>query len=462
MVDGSEPQSTNSSYMFGLTSYRFLSAAILGFVSSIAQANLSDAWYVGGGYASSQLFPRAEDNSVSRLEEVGTGATFFVGRDFDDRSSGQLQLYSLGDVVFDDTTIASYNAADASFLYRFYDSRDNRGDRVFGTSVYGRFGLGFLDRDTEVILSTNSAGNVYFGLAAGLETYLTRTFALRAELIYHDSDAVSGNISLVTRFGQSLGSGIQYLPANDPNRPPSLPTRTQNELPRTVTPAATSIPQAIPLPSTGIDYRVGNEVSRNGEPRVPNGSPSDRSKQLPEVAVMTRTPPSEYRDSLNSENIYQQQNYQSPLPSSTARTDSDRDGVFDEVDSCLGSALNSTVDATGCSPFARIAQKIQFVDNSTLPLSSVVPALNELAAIMMRNVNLRIELAAHSDNLGNAQQKSSLTRQRLRAIGIYLVQRGISQDRLVLRSYGSKRPVFDNNSEAGRRANNRIEITEQP
>ena len=77
-------------------------------------------------------------------------------------------------------------------------------------------------------------------------------------------------------------------------------------------------------------------------------------------------------------------------------------------------------------------------------------------------MNTRVELAAHSDNAGDPQQKSLLTRQRLRAIGIYLVQRGISQDRLLLRSFGSKRPVFDNNSEAGRRANNRIEITEQP
>ncbi len=73
-----------------------------------------------------------------------------------------------------------------------------------------------------------------------------------------------------------------------------------------------------------------------------------------------------------------------------------------------------------------------------------------------------IELVAHTDNLGTEAEQSELTRQRLRSIGVYLVRHGISQDRLLLRSYGGSRPVFDNSTTEGRRRNNRIEVFENP
>ncbi len=445
--------------MFRQLSINLVSASLLACLAVPATADLGDQWYVGAGYSNALLYPRAADNAITRQEEVGTGATVFFGRDFDERSSGQFQLYTLGDTIFSDETIATFSAADASILYRFFDSRDGRRNAVFGTSVYGRFGMGYLERETDVELSTESSAGVYFGVGAGLETYFTDMLALRGEMMYHDADAISGNISVVARFGGRQNRAPRSVP--QPVERPPLPTPAPVELPRdSVTSTPVPSPQAMPIPPQATlpeTYTppLNTDRTRGG------GLPTDN--QVPEVAVMV--PAEEFRDSSSTptRQIPAQPTAQPPaLPTVAVKADSDGDGVFDDVDRCSGTLANSLVDGSGCSPFARIAQNLQFVENSPLPLATAEPALNELAALLRRNVNTRVELAAHSDNAGDPQQKSLLTRQRLRAIGIYLVQRGISQDRLLLRSFGSKRPVFDNNSEAGRRANNRIEITEQP
>lgn len=434
--------------MFRQLSINLVSASLFACLAVSTTTVLGDQWYVGVGYSNALLYPRAENNAITRQEEVGTGATVFFGRDFDEKSSGQFQLYALGDTIFSDETIATYNAAEASILYRLYDSRDGKRSAVFGTSVYGRFGMGYLDRETDVALIANSDASVYFGVGAGLETYLTNMLALRGEVMFHDTDAISGNISVVARFGGRQNRTALSAPL--PVERPPVARPAPAELPTTYTPVPST--QALPIPPRATlpeTYTPPLNADRT------RGTGLPLNNQLPEVAVMV--PSEEFRDSSSA-------TFRQPpdLPPVAVRADSDRDGVFDDVDRCNGTRANSLVDESGCSPFARIAQNLQFVDNSPLPLATAEPALNELAALLQRNVYARIRLAAHSDNAGNPQQKSLLTRQRLRAIGIYLVQRGISQDRLLLRSYGGKQPAFDNSSVAGRRANNRIEITEQP
>lgn len=407
-----------------------LTSLFTGLVGTPASANLSDQWYVGAGYVNSQLLPRAEANEVTRKEDIGQGATVFFGRDFDERSSGQFQLYSLGDVIFSDDSIATYTAADASLLYRFYDSRDSRRNARFGLSVYGRFGFGFIDRDSTNVLRTEGASPIYFGAGGGLETYLSDMFAVRTEMMFHEKDAVSANVSVVARFGgRKSRSGSLQAP-----RPPTPPASTQPQT--TVSPIAT--PQALPIPTP-------NERTQASQT---NGSDSSSTSELPEVAIMA-----------NPQEFYEAE---SKPTNRQANNDIDNDRVTDDIDQCRQSTPNYPVRQNGCSFFVQTGSQIQFVESSPLPLPQTELILEELAAKMIQFPLTRIELIAHSDNVGDPQAKSSLTRQRLRAIGIYLVQRGISQDRFLLRSFGGKRPAFDNSSAAGRKANNRIEIVERP
>jgi len=68
----------------------------------------------------------------------------------------------------------------------------------------------------------------------------------------------------------------------------------------------------------------------------------------------------------------------------------------------------------------------------------------------------------HTDSRGSRVEQAKITRERLRAVGSYLVQKGISARRMGLRSLGGERPIQSNDTAAGRAANNRLEVFEQP
>ncbi|MFK7855954.1 MAG: OmpA family protein [Granulosicoccus sp.] len=243
-------------------------ASVLTLISASALA-LGDQWYLGVGGGASLLQPNPIDRNIDVEEEQGQVATFFIGRDFDERSSGQLQLHSLGEAMFDSspTDIATYYAADASVLYRFYDSRDRaRPGKVFGASLYGRFGLGFIERDSDLPLNNDS--QVYFGAGAGIETYLSNNLALRLESLYHETDVGSATLSLVGRFG---GRGA---------RAPALPTRTQfPQAPKLETADLREQP-VVPAPTLEQDEPGGDPVDL-----TQLGSPQNE----PEAGIETDT-----------------------------------------------------------------------------------------------------------------------------------------------------------------------------
>ncbi len=72
--------------------------------------------------------------------------------------------------------------------------------------------------------------------------------------------------------------------------------------------------------------------------------------------------------------------------------------------------------------------------------------------------NVKIEIAGHTDNVGNAQDNLVLSYQRAKSVMDYLIMRGISPDRMVAKGYGKERPVTSNGTAEGRATNRRVEI----
>ncbi|MEM6625397.1 MAG: OmpA family protein [Pseudomonadota bacterium] len=70
--------------------------------------------------------------------------------------------------------------------------------------------------------------------------------------------------------------------------------------------------------------------------------------------------------------------------------------------------------------------------------------------------SLRIE--GHTDNTGRDALNTLLSRRRADAVRQALVERGLQSGRLIVRGYGSTRPIADNETEEGRARNRRIEI----
>jgi outer membrane protein OmpA-like peptidoglycan-associated protein len=90
------------------------------------------------------------------------------------------------------------------------------------------------------------------------------------------------------------------------------------------------------------------------------------------------------------------------------------------------------------------------------------PVLDRVADTLRQYDQTIIEVAGHTDSQGSEAYNQRLSEQRAQAVGDFLVQRGVSRERLILTGAGETRPVASNETEAGRAENRRVEITLVP
>jgi outer membrane protein OmpA-like peptidoglycan-associated protein len=103
-------------------------------------------------------------------------------------------------------------------------------------------------------------------------------------------------------------------------------------------------------------------------------------------------------------------------------------------------------------------EHVQFELGSALLTSASYPNLDDVANTMKANSELRISIEGHTDRTGNEGINSKLSEARARTCMTYLISKGIAAERLRVIGYGSIRPVSDNETEAGRSRNRRVEF----
>jgi len=86
------------------------------------------------------------------------------------------------------------------------------------------------------------------------------------------------------------------------------------------------------------------------------------------------------------------------------------------------------------------------------------PELNRLTTIINANPGIKVEIAGHTDNVGTAEFNQTLSEQRAQAVADYLIQHGVDSSRVSVKGYGFSKPQADNNTEAGRAKNRRVEF----
>lgn len=101
---------------------------------------------------------------------------------------------------------------------------------------------------------------------------------------------------------------------------------------------------------------------------------------------------------------------------------------------------------------------VQFETGSAQLISSSYPILDELAATMAQNPNLRISIEGHTDRTGNESINLKLSEARAKICRTYLMSRGVSSERLKESGFGSTRPLSDNDTNEGRSMNRRVEF----
>lgn len=83
-----------------------------------------------------------------------------------------------------------------------------------------------------------------------------------------------------------------------------------------------------------------------------------------------------------------------------------------------------------------------------------------IALINQMNLNpkLKVEIAGHTDNVGDDAHNMKLSQHRANAVRDYVFSKGISHDRVISKGYGETNPTSSNATEEGRKLNRRIEV----
>ena len=158
--------------------------------------------------------------------------------------------------------------------------------------------------------------------------------------------------------------------------------------------------------------------------------------------------------------------------------DEDGDGVFDRRDRCPHTPRDTPVQHNGCplrvypdspavpepepQPEAAEVVRVELDVKFDFDKSEVKPDsqadIRSLAEFMKQYPQTTTTVEGHTDSIGTDAYNQGLSERRANAVRDVLVnQHGIDTGRVSAVGYGETRPVADNDSEAGRAINRRVE-----
>ncbi|SEH96716.1 Thrombospondin type 3 repeat-containing protein [Paenimyroides aquimaris] len=144
--------------------------------------------------------------------------------------------------------------------------------------------------------------------------------------------------------------------------------------------------------------------------------------------------------------------------------DTDGDGVFDKDDECIdvpGPASNKgcpEVKEEHIKQLNEYGKTILFNTGKSTFQEQSFAVLDNMAKVMNQFPNAKFAIEGHTDSTGTDKINDPLSNDRANAVRDYLISKGISADRLTAEGFGSKRPIDDNKTVAGRANNRRTEI----
>lgn len=88
--------------------------------------------------------------------------------------------------------------------------------------------------------------------------------------------------------------------------------------------------------------------------------------------------------------------------------------------------------------------------------------LDKLADVIIRYQKTSLTIVGHTDSQGSHENNMELSRRRASAVSDYLRGKNVNSVRLESEGRGETEPVASNSTDAGRRANRRVEIFVEP
>lgn len=103
-------------------------------------------------------------------------------------------------------------------------------------------------------------------------------------------------------------------------------------------------------------------------------------------------------------------------------------------------------------------RKITFAPSSTDIEAEAMATIDAIADILRDCQNVEIEIGGHTDSQGREVMNQQLSQARADAVLNAIMARRVLVSNLTAKGYGESRPIADNDTEAGREANRRIEF----
>lgn len=142
--------------------------------------------------------------------------------------------------------------------------------------------------------------------------------------------------------------------------------------------------------------------------------------------------------------------------------DSDNDGVVNSRDECPDTTAGAEVDATGCEGVTETIEtfeiEVKFPTNSSVIGDAYDDEIRRVADFLNENPETIVEIAGHTDSMGDADYNQFLSQRRAEAVAARLTgPLGVDPERVNAIGYGEEAPIASNDTAAGRAENRRVE-----
>jgi OOP family OmpA-OmpF porin len=154
--------------------------------------------------------------------------------------------------------------------------------------------------------------------------------------------------------------------------------------------------------------------------------------------------------------------------------DEDGDGVFDRRDRCPDTPANTPVEHHGCPlpQYPASVKPVEVVQPEVITLpsdvlfafnkSDLTPSAQSQLDSLMFKLQLAdvvsIKVVGHTDSVGSDEYNQALSERRASSVAAYLLSQGIAPSKLTSEGKGKSQPVADNDTDAGRAKNRRVEL----
>lgn len=368
--------------------------------------------YAGVGIGNSNLKPDTSE-TVFTVEDGGDSASNLrLGVDVHNTFALELESAVLGAAELREAPAdVSFSTLSVSALAYGLNGVQLRSRRE-GWSAYGRFGLTQTSKSSQVLTLDQGGTTPHIGV--GIEYGFPGGLGIRGELTRYSDEAQLFGLGAIYRFGTG-----------------------PRELGRLIAESTTPSDE--------------NGSSSQGPTQLATVVPADRfgNERPPETARLAAALPAGGATASRSQRTALRSN---------RGPDLDLDGVGDAHDVCPATARGVAVDGYGCGLFDAVLGDVVFKPGSERLTARARGALDNVASKLLAFPEVRIEVRAHTDSNGAADENLALSARRAEAVIEYFKAQGIGELQLRGRGMGEAHPLASNNTPEGRRRNRRVEL----